>query len=209
MAHEITTEELDNIHAGKYVHNWFILFEFPSGLYGFHMGSGTYNLEGQDYHGAGSVLEMEQMDSGVDLSASPILLRMRANPEAGLTVDVLASVDNEQYKNAPVSLTLVYFDPAVGEPVLVLPWWRGKVDKIPHKHVPGGEYALEATLEPVSLDHSRRGFRMRSDADQKLIDPTDRFFEHSATVMTEDLPYGRKSNNPTRGYGSGSLGAGG
>lgn len=193
MARNISTEELANIQSGIYAHNWFILFEFPSGLYGFHLGSGAYELSGITYYGGGSVLTIEQMDTSLDLSASPITIKLRSVPEVGLSPDVLASVDDENYKNAPVSMTLVYFNTETGAPAIVETWWRGKVDKIPLHEDPGGESYLLAHLEPMSLDHSRLGFRVRSDADQKMIDPDDRFYEHAALIQHEDLPYGRKN----------------
>jgi hypothetical protein len=88
-------------------------------------------------------------------------------------------------------LSLAYFDPVAGIIVAVFQWWRGYVDTIEHTQTVGCEYTLIAHLEPMSLDHSRVGYRMRSDADQRLIDPNDRFFEHAGTTAVMKLQYGR------------------
>lgn len=190
---DIDGAALAAIGRGDYAHNWLLLFDFPSGLYGFHFGQGKWTFNGIDYVGAGSALSLEQIEAGTELSASPIVARMRAVPDIGLTPDVLSSVDAEAYKNRPVTLSLVYFNKQTGGVAHLFSWWRGFVDTIEHDETVGGTYELVARLEPRSLDHSRNGYRMRSDTDQRLIDPEDRFFEHAATTPFEELPYGRNA----------------
>lgn len=201
MARDIDSGTLAQIEQGAYPHNWLLLFDLPSGLYGFHLGHGPLEVNGQLYVGAGSLIGIEAIGAGIDLAASPLRVTLRAVPESALTPDVLATVDNEAYKNRPVTLSLAYFNRATGAVANVYRWWSGYVDTIQHNEQIGGEYVLTATLEPRSLDHSRRGFRMRSDADQKLLDPTDRFFEHAATTPSEELPYGRASAVGSGGQG--------
>lgn len=203
---DITGTDLENVAAGNWVKNWFIRFDFDGDLYGIHAGTfGTINFEGLDYAGAGSLLEIEQIDQSVDLSASPIVVRLRAQPDdEGLTPDVLATIDTQPWKNAPVTLTRVYFDPATGAVVKATQWFGGFVDTIEHDENVGGEYALVGTFEPRSLDHSRRGHRMSGDADQRLIDADDAFFEHSARTRTEKLTYGRATTTGGGGTGQGS-----
>ena len=187
----ISTPTLQAIGRGEYAHTWLIPFDFPEGLFGFWGGAGTLTISGVNYTGAGSLLSIDQIDMGVDLAASPITVTLRAVPESSLTPDVLANIDNYAYKNRPATLSLVYFNPVDGTIVTVIPWWQGYVDIIDHQEQVGGEYTLIGRLEPKSLDHSRIGHRMRSDADQRLIDPNDAFFEHAAITPSEQLPYGR------------------
>jgi hypothetical protein len=99
---------------------------------------------------------------------------------------------------------LVYFDRQSGAVITALQWWQGFIDLIEHQQTVGGEYVLDARLEPMSLDHSRTGWRMRSDADQKLIDPADRFFEHAAITATQNIPYGRETDGTSNSRGMGA-----
>src|SRR5690349_10708943 len=188
MPRDIPSTTLDAIDAGQYAHAWLVLFSLDEGLFGFWPGVGTLTIDGVDYAGFGSFLDIQQIDMGVDITASPVSVRLRAQPETALTPDVLASVDSYSYKNRPATLTIAYFDKSAGTLVTAIQWWSGKIDTIDHDETVGGDYALVARLEPESLDHARTGYRMRSDADQKLLDPTDRFFELAATVPTEQIP---------------------
>jgi hypothetical protein len=192
---------LAKIASGAYVNAMLLLFDLPEGFFGFWSGIGKLTISGIDYVGAGSLIEVAQLNMGTDLSASPITVRLRAVPETALTLDVLATIDNYAYKNRPAHLTLAYFDPVTGALVTAIQWWQGFIDVIEHDQTVGGEYALIAHLEPLSLDHSRTGYRMRSDTDQRLIDPADRFFEHAAITAQQNLPYGRKSDLPAQGPG--------
>ena len=192
----IALPTLEAIGRGEYANTLLLLFDLPEGQFGFWPGIGTLNVGGFDYVGAGSLLTIEQIQTGVDISASPLNVTLRAVPvvtpegDTPLSPDVLATIDNYAYKNRPARLSYAWFNPATGALVTVVLWWQGYIDTIEHNEVVGGDYALVARLEPVSLDHSRIGYRMRSDTDQKLIDPTDKFFEHAAVTGTEEIKYG-------------------
>lgn len=207
MAREIDATTLGTIQSGGYPRTNLLLFDLAGVLYGFWSGAGTLNVSGVDYVGSGSLIQVEALSAGVELSASPLQVTLRSVPETALSPDVLATIDDEAYKNAPAYLSRAYFNRDTGMPVNVFRLWRGYVDIVRHEWTVGGDYILTGMLEPRSLDHSRRGVRTRSDADQKLLDPTDRFFEHAATVVTEKLPYGRKGD--ARGELGGGVGHGG
>lgn len=186
---------LETIGRGEYAHTWLLAFDIPDGsppvstTFGFWPGAGIITVSGVDYVGAGSLISIEQIDMGVDLSASPLTVSLRAVSE-NLTPDVLATIDDYAYKNRPARLSLAYFNPLTGALITTFLWWQGYIDVVSHEEQIGGDYILRATLEPKSLDHSRIGHRMRSDTDQKLIDATDLFFEHAATVASEEIKYG-------------------
>lgn len=184
---------LSQIAKGAYVSTHLLLFDFPEGLFGFWGGHGPVTVSGITYQGAGSLIEIAQLNMGSDLSASPLTVTLRAVAETALTPDVLATIDSYGYKNRPAHLSLAYFDPVAGIVVTVIQWWQGYVDTIEHNQTVGGAYSLTAHLEPLSLDHARIGYRIRSDSDQRLIDPSDRFFEHAGTVATMRIQYGRSA----------------
>ena len=192
--HTIDPTILANIAKGAYANTLLLLFDLPEGMFGFWGGYGPLTVNGITYVGAGSLIEISPLNLGTDLAASPITVRLRAVPETELTPDVLATIDDYAYKNRPAHLTLAYFDRVTGAIVTAIQWWQGFIDLIEHEQTVGAEYALVAHLEPQSLDHSRLGYRMRSDTDQRLIDPADRFFEHAAMTASLNLPYGRNDD---------------
>lgn len=185
---------LDQISKGAYVSTHLLTFDLVEGIFGFWGGYGSITVNGINYVGAGSIIEVSQLNLGSDLAASPLTVRLRAVPETDLTPDILATIDNYGYKNRPAHLLLAYFDPVAGSIVTAIQWWQGYIDTIEHQQTVGSDYVLVANLEPLSLDHARIGYRTRSDADQKLIDPADRFFEHAAITAMQNLPYGRKDD---------------
>lgn len=215
----ISADTLESIKRGDFAHTWLIDFNLPEGIFGFWPGTGNLVVSGITYVGAGSLLSIDQIDMGVDLSSSPLSVSLRAVPDTSLSPDLLASIDDYSYKNRPARLHLAYFSPSTGDAITVILWWQGYIDVVNHQEQIGGEYVLLATLEPRSLDHSRIGYRMRSDTDQKLIDATDLFFEHAATTGTEEIKYGgantlgsnsiSKRQPGTSSGGSGSTSAGG
>jgi len=188
---DIDPAVLAQIAKGAYTSTHLLLFELDEGLYGFWGGHGPITVNSITYQGAGSLIEISQLNLGSDLAASPLTVTLRAVPETALTPDVLATIDDYGYKNKPAHLMLAYFDPVAGVIVTAFQWWQGYIDTIEHNQTVGGEYTLIAHLEPLSLDHSRVGYRMRSDSDQRLIDPNDRFFEHAGTTATMKIQYGR------------------
>jgi hypothetical protein len=198
---DVGSTDLTKIGRGEYPSAELLLFDLASGLYGFWNGRGPLVVNGVTYVGAASVLEVERIDSASDLSASPLQVKLRAVPETGLTSDILATIEDEDYKNAPVTLSIAYFNRDTGATSLVLPVWRGYIDTILHDETPGGAYALVANLEPASIDHSRTGHETRSDEAQRRIDPDDLFYEHAATAGTETIYYGRA--NPATPAASG------
>jgi len=193
---DIDNIELGKIKSGDYAKAELILFDLVEGLFGFWRGSGPLTVNGITYTGAGSLLEIDAVNAGVDLSASPLNVKLRAIPETDLSPDLLATIDSYGYKDRPVTLSFAYFDRTNGSLALTVPVWRGYVDKVDHDETVGGDYVLIGRLEPRSLDHSRTGHRTRSDADQRAMDPNDRFFEHAATVHTETLYYGKAAPGP-------------
>lgn len=186
--------------AGRLVERGLLLFDFPSGLYGFWTGAGPITIEGQTYTGAGSLIEVDSIGSSAGLSAVPLVLRLTAVPSSDLSPDVLASIEQEQYHQRPITISTAYFDPDTRGLIAVERVYRGYIDQITHQLQAGGGAVLEAHCESRSLDHARTGFRRRSDADQRRIDAADASFEHAAVVGSVDIYWGR---NPAKKSGAG------
>lgn len=166
-----------------------ILFDFPSGLWGFWSGAGSLVFEGVTYVGAGSLLDLSDIRQSTELAAIKISLTLRAIPNTDLTPDILATIEQEQYHQRPVRLMTAFFDPDTEALLSVEVMVRGIVDRIVHNDGDGA--TLECQIETRTRDITKSGYRVRSDADQKMLDPTDDGLRHVATVHTETIYFGR------------------
>lgn len=125
---------------------------------------------------------------------------------SGLDPEVLALLDATGLKGAPAVLWRLIFD-QTGTTLLDFDVWaRGRLDTLEREEEIGGEAKITALLETAAKGLGRRGARMRSDADQRLIDPSDGFFKNVSFAGEKTLYWaGRR---PTRA-GSALPGAGG
>lgn len=69
-------------------------------------------------------------------------------------------------------------------------WARGRLDELVREEEIGGTAEITAKLETAARGLGRRGGRMRSDADQRLIDPQDGYFKNAAFAGEKDLYWG-------------------
>lgn len=170
-----------------------ILFDFPSGYYGFWDGNGPFTYNSITYQGGAQAIEVDMGEETLALSSNQVVLRLKANPELGLTPNVLSTIEAENYHQRPVTISKAVLDKDTLALISVTPVWRGKVDRIEHVR-DGGNYSIIGHLESRSIDYSRRGTAMRSDAEQKIISPGDKGLEFTGygyDVM--QIPFGTKN----------------
>lgn len=183
---------------GEIVERSMILFDFPSGLWGFWTGLGPLLWNGVTFNGAGSLIEVEPFEAVSDLSSVPLVARLRAIPESEITPDVLATIEEETYHQRPVTIYSAYFDPATRALISVVAKYRGYVDQIEHEQREDGAYALAAHIESRARDHTKTGYRLRSDRDQQLIWPGDTGLRHAGLAASQPVYWGRATPSKIR-----------
>ena len=92
---------------------------------------------------------------------------------SGLDSDVAAGTDLTVLRGRGVILWRLIFNGAGSQLLHAAPYLRGRVDRANTVDVPGGTSTLTLGIEGASRGLGRRSERMRSDADQRLIDPDD------------------------------------
>lgn len=185
------SDTLTMLGSGRAVSRGLLLFDFSSGLYGFWDGLGVLSHAGVDYIGAGQLLGVDQVSYTGDLSTSPLTIRLTAVPNSDLDPDVLATIEAEQYHQRPVTLSRAYIDPETRSVVSVERVFRGYVDQITHDYTIGGEATIVCSVESRARDNTRRGWRTRSDADQKRIASDDGGMRHAAVSGSQDIYWGK------------------
>jgi hypothetical protein len=109
---------------------------------------------------------------------------------SGIDPETLALLDAEEVRRAAVTLRrLIYAGD--GRTLLDIEvFQRGRLDQLSAVETIGGTAALAAMIETAARGLGRRGGRMRSDADQRLIKADDGFFKHASYAGEKTLYWG-------------------
>lgn len=104
-------------------------------------------------------------------------------------IDVL---DASEISGAPAVIRRLIFD-STGKSLLDSHvFTRGRVDTVSTRESIGQSAAIEVAIESAARGLGRRGARMRSDADQRLINSTDGFFKSVSIAGQKTLYWGGK-----------------
>lgn len=174
-------EEL--LDEGRIVVRGIIKFVFGSGTYG--VWNGNYDLvwEGVTYR-PNQLISITEPTHSTGMAASEYKIEMPARSDFGVTPDMLALIENEEYKGRPNTVYEAYFDPDTRELLHVEPLEFGYADTIDHMKE-GGELKLVGNIISGALDNHRDGYRTASHEDQQLVSPGDLGFKNASTIRTE------------------------
>lgn len=92
---------------------------------------------------------------------------------SGVDPDTLALLDADDVRGAPVAMNRLIADPSGTQLLDARVFRRGRIDRIETEEVAGGTAVVRLTIEGAARGLGRRGGRLRSDADQRMIDPDD------------------------------------
>jgi len=182
----------DLLDAGRVSIRGMIRFSFGTGTYGFIRALAPLPWSGLTYQ-PGGLISVSDLSGGVDRTASAFEVTLAASPDDGLTPAVLRTIEEEDYRDRPVTVYDAFFHPDTGALLHVQPMRRGYVDVIEHRLDPSAGYTLTARCESRALDYTRRNDRRRTVADQARRAPGDLFFEHAALRGREEVFWGRWS----------------
>ncbi len=169
-------------------------FQFPSGVYGFISDRSPLVWQGVNYIEFG-LIKVSGLEDGNGTSASSsFTLTLAASPDDDLTPETLQKIEDEDYRDAPVTVFDAHFHPDTGALLQVEAVARGYLDTIDHDEDENG-YVLTAQCEGRQLDYSRKNGRVRSVADQQRRAPGDRFFEHAGNAGRKEVFWGRLASS--------------
>ncbi|MBB5987438.1 hypothetical protein [Sphingobium lignivorans] len=131
-------------------------------------GEGTLPIAGDGYTGIGARGMAQVTGGAIGSAAQGITLSL-----SGIEPAAIALLDAPGLKNAPVTIWRLIFDGTGTQFLGAHVFRRGRVDTVASNEVVGGEAAIHVAVEGSARGLSRRGGRMRTDADQRLIDSTD------------------------------------
>lgn len=173
----------DLLEANTIVVRSGVKFALGTGTYGFWNGPGIITIDSVDYK-QNTLIEIDEPVFTTGTAASDFKIQMPESADWGVTPDVLAQIESEDYKGYPVTVYDFYFDPDTRELLHVEPMIYGYIDTVDHVW-DENQWKLVGNLVSGAVDNHRDGYRSASHEDQQLISPGDLFLEHAAKTKNE------------------------
>lgn len=163
-------------------------------------GHGVLTLEGEDYLPLG--------DREVGIATGAALGGVAQNLSlsmSGLEPSLLELLDAASVKNAPVRVITLIFDGSGTQLLDHFVHRRGRVDRVPVRETSGGTATISVEVEGPGRGLGRRTGRMRSDADQRLIDADDGAMRQVSFAAEKTLYWGgRRPSRAAAAFGGGA-----
>lgn len=126
---------------------------------------------------------------------------------SGLEPEVLRLLEADSVRDAPVIIWTLIFDSSGTEMLDAFVYRRGRVDRLPVRETSGGTVSVSVEVESPGRGLGRRTGRMRSDADQRLIDPDDGGMRMVSFAAEKNLYWGgRRPSRAGAVLGGGAYG---
>ena len=148
-------------------------------------GKGRVSIDGNLYDGIGDRGLVKLVGGSIGSGAQSVTLSL-----SGIEPKAMAVLDTAQIKQAPATLYRLVFSSDATNLLDAEVFKRGRIDHIETDDIIGGAAKITVNLETSARGLGRRGGRMRTDADQRLIDPLDGFFKNVAFAGEKQLYWG-------------------
>lgn len=109
---------------------------------------------------------------------------------SGIDPELLVLLDPAELKGAPVTIWSLIWDTSGTILLDAFVHRRGRVDRVPVRETSGGTATVSVEVESPGRGLGRRTGRMRSDADQRLIDAADGGMRHVSFAAEKNLYWG-------------------
>lgn len=172
-----------------------ILFDFPSGRYGFIAGvRGNLTIDGQLFVGSGAVIDIENPEASIDLANADLTITLashrRVNGGWQQLFDpyLLTSIEEETWYRRPAIVYRIVFD-AQRRPIQKVQLFRREVFQIEHLKGKVGRRIRGTLSTPAAFAKIIEG-KTRGPELQRLIDPTDRGYDSIARAAIDPIIWG-------------------
>ena len=161
-----------------------ILCDPPVRVWG---GYGTITIDGQVFDGIGDRGLATVSGSSIGGAEQNVTLTL-----SGVESAVLETFNAAMLRRAITIVRRLIFDSSGTQLLHSEIFTRGRLDQIPVEETPGGTSTITASVETAARGLGRRGGRMRTDADQRLVKATDAGFKAIAYAGQKNLYWGGK-----------------
>jgi hypothetical protein len=146
------------------------------------------------YHGIGDRSLGQQISAAIGGSAQNLTLTL-----SGIEPAALALLDPSEVKGASAVVRILFFDSAGKTLLGAYVYTRGRVDELKTSEVVGGAASIQLAIEGAARGLGRKGARLRSDADQRLVSSTDGFYRVVSAAPKKTLYWGGKKPSTMAG----------
>lgn len=148
-------------------------------------GYGTLEIGEHAFLGVGDRALAQVTEAALGGAAQSVTLSL-----SGVDPDILPLLDADELRDAPAVLWRLIFDGSGRTLLDAHVFRRGRVDLVTTEEVVGGAAIIQVMIEGAARGLGRRGGRMRTDADQRLITPTDGSMKHVSYAGEKTLYWG-------------------
>ncbi len=148
-------------------------------------GWGPLTLDGDEYLGVGDRGLAQVNQSALGSVAQGVSLAL-----SGVDPDILPLIDAMDLRRARAKLWRLVFDGTGLTLLAAHVYTRGSVDELPVEDVPGAAATITVAIESPARGLGRKGGRMRTDADQRIVSATDGGFSRVAYAAEKQLYWG-------------------
>lgn len=131
-------------------------------------GFGSLVLDGETFFGVGNAGLVRGMSASLGAVAQGTEMEL-----SGIDPDIIPVLNLPDLRGVSAAVWLLLFNGTGSALLDARVWQRGRVDVAYSEETPGGTSKIIVKLEGSARGLGRRSERMRSDADQRLISPTD------------------------------------
>lgn len=176
---------LDLLNEGRCAVRWLIRADLDAGPEGIWNDTYPITFGGVDFFPA--AFTVGSIGSRVGLSSEQVEIVL-----SYLSPGVAAIMDGLAWHQRPILLSRAFLNPA-GEVLHVIPRFSGFMDAAPVADEADGTASMILTAESNNRELQRSTGRVRSDADQRIVNATDGFFKHTtASAIDQQIFWGRK-----------------
>lgn len=184
---ELSDEAITAIGGGAIIMSGSVKFVFGQS-WRFWGGEGQLTHAGEPYLGLGAAALIVPIGSERGGSAEGVELSL-----SGLDPDVAASIEAEDYHQKPAIIRRLLFAEDRATLLDAPVFMRGRVDTIEIVETTGGASTVRIKVTGPRGDMSRRGARIRSNADQRVLGgPTDGGMRKISVAGRRVLHWGRR-----------------
>lgn len=159
-------------------------------------GFGPLEIDGETYQGIGDRGFVQRTAGAIGGVAQGLLLGL-----SGLDPETLGLLEGDEIKGASAVIRRLIFDQDGQSLIGVGVFDRGRVDTVETSETIGGKASINLAIETAARGLGSSGARMRSDSDQRLINPSDGYFRNTAYAGEKMLYWGGRKPHRTGGLG--------
>ena len=183
----MSPEALEALAAGRAVVSGSVRFDIPGDPIRVWGGHGEIEIEGEAYVPLGDHGLIRTTAGSVGTAAQGMTLELSGIPTAALS-----TINARLLRGVGVVVRRLIFDQHGRDLLDVSVHARGRVDHAPKTEAAGDTSVIAVTVHGSARGLGRKGGRMRSDADQRLILSTDGGLKHISYAGERTLYWGGK-----------------